>query len=65
MRDLVFDARRPRTNMVVQANADDEHNIKRKLAVSADGRTCLNKSADAILVEYVLRDRSADVFIGH
>jgi hypothetical protein len=47
----VFDARRPRTSMVVQANANDEHNIMRKSAVSAGDRTRPNKSADAILVE--------------
>ena len=39
----MFDARRSRTNMVVQANANDEHNIKRKSAVSADGRTRLEQ----------------------
>jgi hypothetical protein len=58
---LAFDARRPRTSTVVQANANDEHNIRRKSAVSARGRTHPNKSADAILVEYVFRDRSHDV----
>jgi hypothetical protein len=34
-------------------------------AVSARRRTRPNKSADAILVEYVLRHRSHDVCIGH
>ena len=61
----MFDACRPRTSTVVQANANDEHNIMRKSAVSAGDRMRPNKSADPILVEYVLRDRSCDVCIGH
>jgi hypothetical protein len=35
-----------------------------KSAVSAGGKTRPNKSADAIVVEYVLRDRSYDVCVG-